>query len=199
MRDDQGENGSVETGIEETATSHAYASKGAAAAASVETDFDTPFVTATVNPASAPAPAAVETGFDELDETPADRSEPWEPEVNLDAYVADLLANKSTTDGSTISAFMAAVVPWPASPNDAGWVNMHWSYPDKSSKATPPPNVLRGGNPYKDITRFVKDVAWRLDRPDNCKDMFFCTSMQRDTKLDKNGRQRAAKSGPAAK
>lgn len=55
----------IETGIEQTATSHANASKGAGVR-SVDTGFDTRPVTATVSPAPAPAPAAVETGFGDL-------------------------------------------------------------------------------------------------------------------------------------
>jgi hypothetical protein len=66
IRGDQWENGRVETGIEETATSHANASKGAAAAASVDASFDNAPVTATVSPASDPAPATVETGLGDL-------------------------------------------------------------------------------------------------------------------------------------
>ena len=211
MRDDQGENGSVETGIEETATSHAYASKGAAAAASVETDFDTTPVTARVSPALAPAPAAVETGFGELEETNAavqqaaptvntvpNAGEPKGADDDVDARVAALLLNKSATNWNDIQAFMAAVVPWPLSSNDVGWVNLHWSFPDKNSTAVPKTNVLKGGKPYKDIADFIKDVAWRLQRPEGFKDMFFCTSMQRDHKTSPNGTRRAAKSGAAA-
>jgi hypothetical protein len=183
----------------------------AAAPASVDTGFDTVSVTATVNPVPAPtpSPSTVETGFDDLEGTPApalqaaptantvaDMGE--DPDVDLDARAAGLLANKSATNWNAVSAFMGAVVPWPASPQDDGWVNLHWSFPDKTSTAVPKTNVLRGGKPYKAIADFVKDLAWRLQRPEGFKDMFFCTSMQRDHKTSPNGTRRAAKSGAAA-
>src|SRR5882724_11712044 len=88
-------------------------------------------ITATVNPAPAPAPAAVETGFGDLGGTPApvqqatptvnavaDTGEPKDPDVDLDARVAGLLANSPATNWNTVCIFMAAVVPWPASPQD---------------------------------------------------------------------------------
>jgi hypothetical protein len=168
-------------------------------------------VTATVNPSEASASTTVDTGFAEPDGTPAavqqfaptvvavaDPGQPEDPGADLEARVAGRLAKKLTTDWNAVQDFMNAVVPWPASPSNTGWINLHWSYPDKNSKATPPPNVLRGGKPYKEIADFIKDVAWRLQHPENYKDMFFCTSKQRDTKLDRNGRVRAAKSAPAA-
>ena len=181
------------------------------ARSSANAGFDSAPVTVTVNPAPAPKPAAVETGFGDLDGTPAaaqqaaptvntaaDTGEPEDPDPDLDARVAGLLANKSATNWNAVSAFMGAVVPWPASPQDDGWVNLHWSFPDKTSTAVPKTNVLRGGKPYKAIADFIKDLAWRLQRPEGFKDMFFCTSMQRDHKTSPNGTRRAAKSGAAA-
>src|SRR5258708_29880097 len=122
--------------------------EAAAAPASVDTGFDTTSFTATASPALAPAPAIVETGFGELDGTPAavqqaaptvntvaDTGKPEDPDADLDARVAALLPNKSITDWNAVQAFLAAVVPWPASSNDAGWVNLHWSFPDKNSTA----------------------------------------------------------------
>ena len=186
-----------------------HPNEAAAAPASVDTGFDTTPVTATVNPA--PAPAAVETGFGELDGTPAgvqqaaptvntgaDTGEPEGADADLDARVAALLPAKSITDWNAVSAFIGAVVPWPASSSDAGWVNLHWSFPDNKSTTTPPANVLKGGKPLKDISQFMGRVAWMLARPTSFKDMFFCLSMQRDTRTSKNGKMVAAKSGPTA-
>src|SRR5438034_8970833 len=178
--------------------------EAAAAPGSVDASFDTTPVTATVNPALAAAPAAAGTGLGDLGGKPAP-VQPAAPTVNteadtgkpedlgaaLDARVAALLQKD-------VQAFMAAVVPWPASSNDAGWVNLHWSFPDKASTSVPKANVLKGGKPYKNITDFIKDVGWRLQRPDGFKDMFFCTSMQRDHKTSPNGMRRAAKSSAAA-
>jgi hypothetical protein len=162
--------------------------------------------TATVNPAPAAASATVDTGFADLDGTlapdepaaTATTAGPEEAAADLNARVAALLPDKPTTDWNAVSAFMAAVVPWPAFATDAGWINLHWSFPDKNSTAVPKTNVLKGGKPYKDIADFIKDVKWRLQRPEGFKDMFFCTSMQRDHKTSPNGTRRAAKSGAAA-
>jgi hypothetical protein len=79
--------------------------EAAAAPASVDTGFDTTPFTATVNPASDPAPATVETGFGELDGTPAavqqaaravntvaDACGPEDPDSDLDTRVAALRA-----------------------------------------------------------------------------------------------------------
>ncbi|WP_334485655.1 primase-helicase family protein [Bradyrhizobium algeriense] len=131
-------------------------------------------------------------------DTVTDTGKPEDPDAGLDARIATLLLKKPTTDRNAVQAFMAAVVPWPASPNDAGWVNLHWSFPDKNSTAVPKTNVLKGGKPCKNIADFMTDVAWRLQRPEGFKDMFFCTSMQRDHKTSPNGTRRAAKSGAAA-
>jgi hypothetical protein len=181
----------------------------AAASAWADTGFDTAPVSATVNPAPVPTRASVETGFGDLGATPT----PVQPtlptgntvagsdddkDVDLDARVAALLPSNSVTDWNAVSSFMANVVAWPASSSDAGWVNLHWSFPDKHSATTPKTNVLKGGNPHKDIADFIKDVLWRLQRPKAFKDIFFCTSMQRDYKTSPNGSRRAAKSGAAA-
>ena len=111
--------------------------EAAAAPASVDTGFDTTPFTATVNPAPAPAPATVETGFGDLDGTPApvqpaaptvntvaDTGKPEDPDADLDARVAALLPNKSITDWNAVTAFMAEVVAWPG-PDDPGYVNLH--------------------------------------------------------------------------
>src|SRR5712672_424352 len=101
-------------------------------------------VTATVNPAPTPAPAAtgpVDTGFGDLGGTPAPAQQATptvntmadtgeDPDVDLDARVAGLLANKSAINWNAVSAFMANVVAWPGSPSDPGYVNLHYSMPN---------------------------------------------------------------------
>lgn len=178
----------------------------AAAPVSVNAGFDTTPITATVIPAEAPPAATVETGFGELDGTSAplqpaaptvvaDTGKPEDPDADLDARVAGLLSNKSTTNWNAVQTLMAAVVPWPASPNDDGWVNIHWAFTDKDGTRTPP----KAGRAFKDISDFMGFVAWALPRPERVKDMYFCTSLQKDTKgLNKQGKPKAAKSGAAA-
>jgi hypothetical protein len=119
----------------------------AAASASIDAGFDTTPFTATVNPAPAPAPPIVETGFDDLDgtsapvqparsrvNTVADTGEPEDAGAVLDARVAALLRDKPATNWHAVSAFMAHVVPWPASSNDAGWVNLHWPFQTRTAR-----------------------------------------------------------------
>jgi hypothetical protein len=163
------------------------------------------------NPAPATAPATVAIGFDDMGGTPAlvrqttptadtvaVTGEPQDPDADLDARVAHLLPNQSATDWNDVSAFMAAVVPWPETQEDPGYVNLHWSFPDNKSTTVPKAHVLKGGKPYKDVADFIKGLSWRLQRPEGFKDMFFCTSMQRDHKTSPNGKRRAAKSAAAA-
>jgi hypothetical protein len=46
------------------------------------------------------------------------------------------------TDWNAVSAFMAAVVAWPASPQDAGFVNLHYSMPNP--RPTPGKPLIKG-------------------------------------------------------
>ena len=138
------------------------------APASVDTGLDSMPVTATVNPAPRPAPATVGTGFGDLGETPAPVQqaaptvEPENADADLDARVAALLPNKSTTDWNAVSAFLAAVVPWPRSERDPGYVNLHYSFPDR---ADPKIMIKKGGDPTKDIASFMSSVARKLNSP----------------------------------
>jgi len=166
--------------------------------ASVDTGSDTTPVTATVNPA--PALATAETGFGDLDGTPApirqaattantvaDTGERANPDADLDARVAALLPNKSITNWNDVSAFMGAVVPWPGSTN-AGYVNMHFSFP---SRDDPKVLVKKGGWPKKTITDFIGSVTFALKCPTRYKDIWYCTSLQSGTKTNINGKLRA--------
>ena len=130
--------------------------EGAAAQADYADLFEADGVTATVNPAPPLAPANVNTGFGALDATlePAQPAAPTvntradkgeDADVDLDARVAELLPDKSTSDWNAVTAFMAHVVPWPASPQDAGYINLVNGYvtrkvPDRPEG--PPPSTL---------------------------------------------------------
>ena len=156
---------------------------------------DTPPITATVNPAPASARATVDTGFGEPDgipepvqpgtptlKTEADTGEPEDADADLDARVAALLPNKPTTDWNAVAAFMGAVVPWPGSPKDPGWINLVNGY---VSRKVPGGRLKNGkypighGSPYKDLDSFVAAVARNNNKP-TVKDQFFCLSLQRD-------------------
>jgi hypothetical protein len=158
--------------------------EAAAAPASADIGFDTT-PAATVNQAPDPTPAAVETGFGELDGTPAaiqpatrtakaSTGEPEDADVELDARVAALLPNKSITDWNAVSAFMANVVAWPGG-RDPGYVNLHYSMPNLRD---PSKGLLKGmGWPFTDITKFVERAAW-VNTTAQFKDVWFCTSLQ---------------------
>ena len=148
------------------------------------TDIDNVIVTAS----PALAPATGESGFVDLDgtaaiqqttqtvNTVADAGKREDLDADLDALITAL--HKSTTDWNAVSAFMGAVVPWTASPQDAGWVVMPNGYPDKKS---PPPGRLPEngkypigpGRAFQDTSvsdrvrqlRWVGDPAALLQRP----------------------------------
>jgi hypothetical protein len=93
------------------------------------------------------------------------------------------------TEWTAIQAFMNAVVPWPASPQDAGWVNLHWSFPVPDKKDPTKTILLKsGGAPTKEIGSFISRVNWSLQYPARIKDMWFCTSLQAATTIKKNGK-----------
>ena len=87
--------------------------------------------------------------------------------------------------GGNDRAFLASVVPWPSSSTDEGWVNVHYSYPDKYK---PGKLAMASGWPFKDISDYVSRVDWALNIPDKFKDMWFCTSLQRETKKNRSGK-----------
>ena len=62
----------------------------------------------------------------------------------------------SIIDWNAVSAFMAAVVPWPGLPKDAGYVNLHYSSTDSKTGA------LRKGSgwPFKSLDKFISKAKW---------------------------------------
>ena len=153
----------VETGIEETATSHANASKGAAAAASVDTGFDTTPVTATVSPALAPAPETVETGFGDLGGTPAP---PQQATSAVDPR----------EDRVAIERFMGRVVPWPGDDNAPGYVNLHYDFVPVPGKKT---YKMVPGWAFKTLTRFREMAEYAKTQPPY-RNLWQCMSLQKD-------------------
>jgi hypothetical protein len=178
----------------------------------VHSGFDTTPFTATVNPVQASASATTDTGFADLDETlapdqpaaapntAADTGEPEDADAALNARVAALLPDKPTTDWNAVTAFMGAVVPWPASASDPGWINLVNGY---VSRKVPGGRVngkypIGHGSPYKDLGRFVADVARNNNKP-RVKDQFFCLSLQQDTgPTTQSGFVQGARSASAA-
>ena len=134
--------------------------------------------------AAAPAPVNAASPTPTVN-TVADTGE--DPDGDLDARVAGLLGNKSATDWSAVSAFMAAVVPWPESDADPGSINLHYSMPDKNK----PGQLAKGmGWPFRDVDTFVGRAAW-VQQTDNFKDVWFCTSRQSKSGVSKSGKPKA--------
>jgi AAA domain len=181
----------------------ADANEAAVAPASVDTGFDATPVTA----APAPAPATVETGFGDLGGTPApvntvvDTGEPEDPDVDLDARVVALLPNKSITDWNAVSVFMAAVVPWPGSQEDLGWVVLPNGYADTKFPGGRDPKTNKypvgPGKPFKTVDKLVSYVGW-AHKTHNIKDIFFVLSLQRNVGTSRNGKPQGKKSKAAA-
>jgi hypothetical protein len=95
------------------------------------------------------------------------------------------------TDWNAVSAFMAAVVAWPASPQDAGFVNLHYSMPNP--RPTPGKPLIKGmGWPFTKVDEFVSRAAW-LNGNTNFKDQWFCTSLQKTMKHNSHGKPKAVR------
>jgi hypothetical protein len=176
--------------------------EAAAAPASVDTGFDTTPVTATVSPAPPPAQATVETGFDDLEGIPApDTGEPEDLEVDLDARVAALLPNKPITDWNAISAFMGAVVPWPGSQQDPGWIVLPNAYVSAKHVGGRDPKTgkypVGPGKHFKEVSALCSYVNW-AHQSNNIKDMWFVLSLQRETHTSRTGKLQGKKSTAGA-
>src|SRR6478736_5138242 len=84
------------------------------------------------------------------------------------------------TDWNAVQAFMAHVVPWPTSPQDAGYVNLHYSSVDRKD----PTKLYRGGGwPFRTAETLIKRAAW-INTTTAFKDVWFCTSLQSTVKAN---------------
>ena len=90
-------------------------------------------------------------------------------------------AKQSGTSLSDIAAFMARVVPWP-SPGEPGYINLHYTVPNR--KGMP-------GRPYTDLKSFLGFAEWAATKPDIMKDIYFCLTRQSAVALGKNGKPQA--------
>lgn len=85
--------------------------------------------------------------------------------------------------GDDARRFLARVMSWPASLNDAGLVNLHYMRPNKDPARRPWVN----GKAFRDPNEMVSYVTWLLGNT-NATDMYFCTSLQAQTALSKQGK-----------
>lgn len=81
------------------------------------------------------------------------------------------------TDWNKISHFMGAVVPWPGSVKDLGYINLIPKMVDRDP-AKPPRFTL--GSPFRAVDGFLSRVQWHLTT-ENFKDQFYCLSLQAKT------------------
>jgi hypothetical protein len=94
------------------------------------------------------------------------------------------------TDWNAVSAFMANVVPWPGTPQDPGYVNLHYSMPNP--RPTPKKPLLKGmGWPFRDLQKLIERAGRINTNPTKFKDVWFCTSTQSQAGKNKRGNPKA--------
>lgn len=84
------------------------------------------------------------------------------------------------TDWNKIQAFMAAVVPWPVSQQDAGYVNLHYKVPDPKN---PNGKGFIGGQPFRSADTLVAKAAY-LGTSTYVQDIWYCLSLQSQFRQD---------------
>lgn len=91
--------------------------------------------------------------------------------------------------GEDATRFLKRVLPWPASDNDAGYGNLHW----KNLNTENPNRPFWNGKPYRDADALVSFAGWIQQQP-NCRDLYFCTSLQAQSILNRSGKPQALRS-----
>lgn len=89
------------------------------------------------------------------------------------------------TDWNAVSAFMAAVVPWPGSPEEPGYVNLQNSYVDRATTDGKKNGKypISAGKPFRDVGALVSRAAW-INGTSYFKDVWYCLSLQSTAKQD---------------
>lgn len=83
-------------------------------------------------------------------------------------------------DWNAIQAFMAHVVPWPATQQDPGYVNLHYSSLDRKD----PTKMYKGGGwPFRSVETFIGRASW-INTTDQFKDVWYCLSLQSQVKAN---------------
>jgi hypothetical protein len=156
---------------------------------SLDASFEDTPVTATVSSApEAAASATADAGSGDLG-APVQPSAPTantvagtsnDPDADLDARAGGLLANKSATDFATIERFLRAVLPWPASEQDDGYVNLHYNY-EKNGKTFYPGWAFKTWTDA-DGRGFGSMAKFAINRPEEYPNLWQCMSLQRENK-----------------
>jgi len=71
-------------------------------------------------------------------------------------------------EGSRAADFLRRVVPWPSS-GAPGFINLHWTLPDRAGM---------GGKPFSKLADLLSMVPWCNSHPAIVKDLYFCLSRQ---------------------
>lgn len=91
--------------------------------------------------------------------------------------------------GDDATRFLKRVLPWPASDNDAGYCNLHWTSSLDNSGGKP----FWVGKPFRSAEALV-GLAGFLSQQPNVRDQYFCTSLQAQTIKNKAGKESALRS-----
>src|SRR5712671_5249648 len=153
----------AKTGQPDTGSTSIGIAKAGRVTATVNSEeaVETGLFTATVTGAAAPQPGCAHVG--ETDEITAT--------VTSGAHPA--------SNAPTVTEFMSAVVAWPGSPTDPGFVNLHFSTVDRKNPTGP----LRKGSgwPFRGVDTFVNRASW-INTTTQFKDIWYCLSLQSQTK-----------------
>ena len=99
------------------------------------------------------------------------------------------LTSRKVVLAAAATEFISAVVPWPA--DGVGHINLHYSMVNPRADEAGQEPMLKGmGWPFKDLSTFVQRAAW-IDTTTDFKDVWFCTSRQREAALNTKGKPKA--------
>ena len=93
--------------------------------------------------------------------------------------------------GDEALRFLNKTLLWPASANDAGHGNIHWT----NKNPRPGGKPLWIGKGFKSAAELVSFAGWLITKP-NVLDIYYCTSLQAQTAVSKSGKVIALRSLP---
>lgn len=91
--------------------------------------------------------------------------------------------------GDDATRFLKRVLPWPVSDNDTGYGNLHWTNHNEKPGGRP----FWNGKPYRNAEDLVSFAGWIQQQP-NCRDLYFCTSLQAQSFTNRSGKPQALRS-----
>lgn len=93
--------------------------------------------------------------------------------------------------GDDASKFLARVLPWPSSDQDAGYCNIHWTRPNNRDPEGK--KVYWNGKPFTKLKDAMGFLRWLSQLPD-VLDVYFCTSLQAQTTRNSKDKEIALRS-----